>query len=508
MLADALVAAICQDPSIEDTQPVDIDIDFVLDACRNLVTVDHLSLCRFSHLSVEEYFEEQHPWIVRQAPEVVAKVYLSLLNDPTYWETPSWYQPTKRQISPLEQLLGFARSCWPEHVSASEATKDVRMLLRKFLGSLDSTSAAYRSWHRMYEQTPYTERYGSTLALNYHLLDPPDSPILPIVLFNFYYTMTEIMETGKLDPNIENNSGFSLLVLAIIDGNEEFVTLLLDAGADVNMASPKSCSSPLIEAVIGRNPSIVQLLISYGADVNMQVAGIYENAIAATMGTVEYDEQIFFLLLDNGADVNCSCGPMGSFLNILAFGGNIALLRRVFERYPPDICLPDGQGRTPLHMAARGGSVETFDYLVSLGLDYTAKDAKGDGVLHYAACATSQEMLERLLEDGYDLALWESPYWSPLHWACRSASTKMIEWLSGQMASSNNTVPSKVDPNWTPYAIAILYQNESMITGLSAKAKSMIGRQDGQSGSGYNILGSFQRGFKCDGCHLVGTTIL
>jgi ankyrin repeat domain-containing protein 50 len=57
----SLVAAVCQHPEDKETQPIDIDMDFVLDACRNLLVVDtHLRVCRFSHLSVQEYFEEHH----------------------------------------------------------------------------------------------------------------------------------------------------------------------------------------------------------------------------------------------------------------------------------------------------------------------------------------------------------------------------------------------------------------------------------------------------------------
>src|ERR1700755_3525075 len=56
-----LVAAIRYYPESDSpwgTYP-DIDIHFVLDACRNLLVVDEkLGKCRFAHLSVQEYFEE------------------------------------------------------------------------------------------------------------------------------------------------------------------------------------------------------------------------------------------------------------------------------------------------------------------------------------------------------------------------------------------------------------------------------------------------------------------
>ncbi len=53
-----LVAAVCQDTERDDMRPVDVDIDFVLHACRNLLVVDaQQDTSGFSHLSVQGYFE-------------------------------------------------------------------------------------------------------------------------------------------------------------------------------------------------------------------------------------------------------------------------------------------------------------------------------------------------------------------------------------------------------------------------------------------------------------------
>jgi hypothetical protein len=56
-----LVAAVCQDPEMDAIDCVDIDMGFVLAACHNLLMVDQeLRVCRFSHLSVQEYFENHY----------------------------------------------------------------------------------------------------------------------------------------------------------------------------------------------------------------------------------------------------------------------------------------------------------------------------------------------------------------------------------------------------------------------------------------------------------------
>jgi hypothetical protein len=84
--AAELVAAICQDPEKDTLEPVDTVMDDVLGACRNLLVVDpKLDVCRFSHLSVREYFEEHH-WTTSYAIGQVEKVCLLVLHSTDNWE--------------------------------------------------------------------------------------------------------------------------------------------------------------------------------------------------------------------------------------------------------------------------------------------------------------------------------------------------------------------------------------------------------------------------------------
>lgn len=67
-----LVAAVCQ--SSEGLVPHDLDIDteFVLDACHNLVVIMD-STCRFLHLSVQEYLES-HDWPNKPGDQLLGAV--------------------------------------------------------------------------------------------------------------------------------------------------------------------------------------------------------------------------------------------------------------------------------------------------------------------------------------------------------------------------------------------------------------------------------------------------
>ncbi len=76
-----LTAAMCQDPDKDGIQPVDINRDDILSACKNLLIFDEeLREFHFVHLSVREYLEtERYPG--KRADTMLAKVCLVLLND-------------------------------------------------------------------------------------------------------------------------------------------------------------------------------------------------------------------------------------------------------------------------------------------------------------------------------------------------------------------------------------------------------------------------------------------
>lgn len=82
----SLVSFVCQDPNSRRIQEVDIDVQFVLDACRNLlkanITPGHArpgDMVRFSHLSIQEYFESL--WDTYECDKMVLKVSIGVLND-------------------------------------------------------------------------------------------------------------------------------------------------------------------------------------------------------------------------------------------------------------------------------------------------------------------------------------------------------------------------------------------------------------------------------------------
>lgn len=173
--SDTLVAAVCQDYTSDHINEVDIDIDFVLGACQNLLVVDQkLNECRFSHLSVQEYLENHH-WRYNEADALIGKVCLRLLNSRTRQELEEKFLSSESEVinkswadfehlrtntksnkgnrtSGINLLVEYSECYWMFHVQRCEKHPEVDSqlaeFLKKFLGSMNESSKQYWIWYR------------------------------------------------------------------------------------------------------------------------------------------------------------------------------------------------------------------------------------------------------------------------------------------------------------------------------------------------------------------------
>jgi ankyrin repeat protein len=114
-----------------------------------------------------------------------------------------------------------------------------------------------------------------------------------------------LQELLSADPSLVNShsvDGFTPLGLAVFFGHSDTVNALINAGAEVNLASREAMKvTPLASASAARQYEIARVLIARGANVNARAASdftpLHESAAS---GKVEFAK----LLLENGADVN------------------------------------------------------------------------------------------------------------------------------------------------------------------------------------------------------------
>ena len=311
-----LVAAVCQDPTTNNVDLVDIDIDFVLEACQNLLTIDSSGqACRFSHLSVREYLETNR-WNAQQANCLLAKVCLRYLNSQTQESLDTYkMRPTEHRRWALAE---YANNYWIIHIQLhGRGQPDGRLvcLLKQFLGSPVESSSAYKLWlhicgsDRNSKIFTIHRRYLPRHKLSM-FLEPDTEVSRPIALFGLHDILSDWWQA--LDLKEGNFGGNTLLTVASTGGCVATVKSLLENGAcgDVRSSS-RSNHNALYQSAMFRDCAITTLLLDAGMDVNIE-GGIYGNALQKAL--VFGHEATVKLLLKRGANVNAQGGEYGTAL--------------------------------------------------------------------------------------------------------------------------------------------------------------------------------------------------
>uniref|UniRef100_A0A0B7ARK9 Uncharacterized protein n=1 Tax=Arion vulgaris TaxID=1028688 RepID=A0A0B7ARK9_9EUPU len=141
------------------------------------------------------------------------------------------------------------------------------------------------------------------------------------------------------------------------------VQLLIDAGADVNIADSEGMTS-LMGFVLSKHFAVAKLLIRSGADTNRAT----KNGVTALLLAcrLKHSLELIEILLNAGTDVNLATSPEGS---------------------------------TPL-MAACYGGTDNVEALIRAGASVNAVNYKGETALKCAVFATYPSVIETLIKAG------------------------------------------------------------------------------------------------------------
>ena len=389
-----LVDAVSRDPETGAANPTGLDINTVLEACRNLLMIDQSGICRFSHLSVQEYLEAHH-YSSGKGHLLVGSVCLRVLLDPTNWRGIKGLGSSYQGPGEEENILRYIVGHWPDHVRLhAEEGVDARLksLVIEFLGSPNEASAAYRCWSHRF---PSDVKRRKPLYYEGFLGSP--RPAFAVVILGLN-TILHNWWISNLDVDLMDDNKQSLLYIAGMSGNLSAARDLLDLGANPNIQGGQ-LGSALQAAASEGSEDIVRLLLDRGASINAQ-GGIYGNALQAAVS--EGSEVIARLLLDRGADINAQGGEYGNALQAAIMQDNEAIVRFLLDR-GADTNAQGGYYSNALQAAVLRCNGVIAHLLLDRGADINAQGGAHGNALQAAVVQRNKVIVRLLLDRGADI---------------------------------------------------------------------------------------------------------
>ena len=175
-------------------------------------------------------------------------------------------------------------------------------------------------------------------------------------------------------------------------GNERALKLFLKTIGVKPDEKDQLGATPLIKAAMLKRKSVVALLLEAGADANLANAqGLTPLHWAAFKGFAD----IVGLLLDKGATPNVKGGPGVTPLMQAAMNGHAEICRLLLEK-GAQAGETDNEGMTALHKAVNDGHPEVVKLLVAAGAQRDAKSTSGATPLSIAERRKNPEVLAAL----------------------------------------------------------------------------------------------------------------
>ncbi|RPJ75998.1 MAG: hypothetical protein EHM24_03165 [Acidobacteria bacterium] len=212
---------------------------------------------------------------------------------------------------------------------------------------------------------------SATQAQHARLQRSLDGDLYAAALHGNFDEIPELIAAGA-NVNATIPGDGSPLIAAVRSGKPSLVALLLDRGANPDLTVPGDGSALIAAAAAGR-ADIVELLLQRGANPNVAVAGDGSPLIAASAAG---RNEVVALLLDRGAQVELVVRGDENALIQAAGAGHLEVVRTLVGR-AADVnarvwadgngAAQQGEWRTPLGMARKGGHTAVVAFLISAG---------------------------------------------------------------------------------------------------------------------------------------------
>ena len=211
----------------------------------------------------------------------------------------------------------------------------------------------------------------------------------------------DVLVNAGADHNIQGTQGLSLIHLAVYEGwSKEIFQAIIDHGSDINTID-KDGRTALMLAYRQENVEAISLLLNAGADPNIADG---EGATCIHHAVVRgCSKETLQIIIEYGADVNAINKKSSTALMIACQKGNVEAIN-VLLNAGADINIRNANGATALMLACIMRCEDAINVHLNAEADPNIVNISGDTCLHAAVREhCSKKVLQGLIDHGVDV---------------------------------------------------------------------------------------------------------
>ena len=262
--------------------------------------------------------------------------------------------------------------------------------------------------------------------------------------------LTQILLSYGADPNIRCDNGRSPLHIAVQQNYVDVVITLIESGRiDIDGIDGRG-ETALREALHYGHTNLVLLLLEHGADPNIACADgctllyFYMHCIDKKINKNDRFNILAALIASGKIDINAKNACGNTVLHEALHRGYTDLILLLLDNNVSlDATIKDSQGNTLLHYGlSHYTDITTIRAIIKNSKNVNIKDSQGNTPLHQAAMKNDDYVAQMLLDKGADVKAKNNKNETPMEVAQKCESDKVVKLLA---AKSFTSIPLSIN---------------------------------------------------------------